>query len=157
MCFVDKEVVEFIVRKSKCTAVEPDEEGGFGTWSDNTRDVFAAIVHSKVDISFDVAQHLLAPCTTLSIGSYRHGGREHGRAVNFVGKEPLCEGFAQLIIGHDSPTAHYTSAIKGLGGGTKGDAIVTRSLRHRSKGHVLGRIEGNVGMNFIAHHQDIVL
>ena len=64
---LDEEVNELLVVEAEVAAVEPYEEGGlrapwFYLW-----DILAAVVDDKVDVAFDVAQHLLAPL--LSLGS----------------------------------------------------------------------------------------
>ena len=64
---LDEEVNELLVVEAEGAAVEPYEEGGLrAPWLD-LGDILAAVVDDKVDVAFDVAQHLLAPL--LSLGS----------------------------------------------------------------------------------------
>ena len=79
---LDEEVNELLVVEAEGAAVEPYEEGGLrAPWLD-LGDILAAVVDDKVDVAFDVAQHLLAPLLSLG-GECRKGGygREDMRFV----------------------------------------------------------------------------
>ena len=57
---LDEEVNQLLVVEAEVATVEPYEEGGLRAPWFYLRNILAAVVDDKVDVAFDVAQHLLA-------------------------------------------------------------------------------------------------
>ena len=153
---VDEEVNEFLMVESQVTAVEPDEEGGLGTEGLDLRKVLLAVVDEEVDVALHITKHLLSPLFSLLQSCKGGYWRKKVGFVPFVGCQPSVEGFAQLRIGDDCPRRDDACHVKGLGGGTKGDAHFGCLVAHGGKGDVAVAPERHVGMYLVADDEEVM-
>ena len=70
---LDEEIDELLVVEAEVAAVEPYEEGCLRTPWFYLRNILATVVYYKVDVAFDVAQHLLAPLLSLGCECRKSG------------------------------------------------------------------------------------
>ena len=152
----DEEVDEGIVIQLQAAAVEPNEEGGFGAQGADGGQVARAVVDQVVDVGFDVAEHGAAPRLAVAVGGDGGDGREEGRLVKLVGREPAVEAAAEGVVRHDGVGADDAGDVERLGGGAEGDAARRGRVGDGGEGRVAMAVEGHVGMDLVGDDKDAV-
>ena len=79
------------------------------------------------------------------------------RLVKLIGCEPIKEHFSNILVGNDGISRHDARNIKGFCGRLERDADGRSLIAYRRKRRVLMTKEGHVGMDFVAHHQQMVV
>ena len=139
------------------TAVEPYQEGSLWTKRSNAWDMLTTEILHKLDVLFDVSQHLLAPFLTLTESGDSSDRCEERRLIQLIGYQPSIELQANFLIRNDGIAANQSCNIEGLGRSLEGDTDVTSLVRHRGKRNMLVSEDGKVGMDFIRDDKQVML
>ena len=154
---VDEEVKELVVVKMQVTAVEPYQEGSLWAKRSNAWDMPTTEILHKLNVLFDVSQHLLAPFLTLTESGDSSDRCEERRLIQLIGYQPSIELLANFLIRNDGIAANQSCNIEGLGRSLEGDTDVTSLVRHRGKRNMLMSEDGKVGMDFIRDDKQVML
>ena len=111
----------------------------------------------ETNVFFHISQHLAAPLFAMT--KSRDGGNrcENGGLVQLTRLQPVEKPLAQPVVGHNGIGTHHPGEVERLRRRTERDAVGRRTGRNICKGTMPRAEQGHIGVNLIAHHQNLAL